>query len=103
MDGYTTFLVTVCLSIIGSWYLQKNVLKGQVMDHIIEHSKELSELRTKMNILAREVERLKDDIEEQEKHITDQNTLINNLKLQISKYDEYTEVSIDTYYKVRKI
>ena len=66
------------------------------MDHITEHVKELSELRTKMNILAREVERLKDDIEEQEKHITDQNTLINDLKLQISKYDEYTEVSIDT-------
>ena len=96
MDGFVTFLVTVCLSMVGSWYLQKSTLKGQMVDHITEHAKELSELRTKMNTLAKEVEQLKDDIEEQEKHITDQNTLINDLKLQISKYEDSTEVSIAT-------
>ena len=69
MDGYVTFLVTVCLSIIGSWYLQKNVV----------------------NALKGEIERLKDDIKKQEKQIIDQNALIEDLK---SKYEESTKVSI---------
>ena len=69
MDGYITFLVTVCLSIIGSWYLQKNVV----------------------NTLKGEMEQLKDDIKKQEMQITDQNALIEDLK---SKYEESTKVSI---------
>ena len=84
MDGFITFLVTICLSMIGSWYLQKNVLKGQVMDHINEHAKELSELRTKVNALVGEIEK-------QKKQITDQNTLIEDLK---SKYEKSTKVCI---------
>ena len=84
MDGFITFLVTICLSMIGSWYLQKNVLKGQVMDHINEHTKELSELRTKVNALVGEIEK-------QKKQITDQNTLIEDLK---STYEKSTKVSI---------
>ena len=82
--GYITFLVTVCLSIIGSWYLQKNVLKGQVMDRITENAKELFELRTTVNTLAEE-------IEQQKKQIIDQNALIKDLE---SKYEESTKVSI---------
>ena len=88
MDGFVTFLVTICLSMVGSWYLQKNLLKGQVMDHI---TKELSELRTKVNTLEGEIEQLKDDIKEQKKQITDQNALIKDLK---SKYEESIKVSI---------
>ena len=91
MDGFITFLVTICLSMIGSWYLQKNVLKGQVMDHINEHTKELSELRTKVNILVGEIEQLKDDIKEQKNQITNQNALIEDLK---SKYEKSKEVSM---------
>ena len=88
MDGFITFLVTICLSTIGGWYLQKNVLKGQVMDHINEHAKELSELRTKVNALVGEIEK-------QKKQITDQNTLIEDLK---SKYEKSTKVSIALRY-----
>ena len=91
MDGFITFLVTICLSMIGSWYLQKNVLKGQVMDHINEHTKELSELRTKVNTLVGEIEQLKDDIKEQKNQITNQNALIEDLK---SKYEKSKEVSM---------
>ena len=76
---------------IGSWYLQKNVLKGQVMDHINGHTKELSELRTKVNTLVGEIEQLKDDIKEQKNQITNQNALIEDLK---SKYDKSKEVSM---------
>lgn len=76
---------------IGTWYLQKNVLKGQVMDHINEHTKELSDLRTKVSKLVGEIEQLKDDIKEQKKQINDQNALIKDLK---SKYEESTEVSM---------
>ena len=95
MDGYITFLVTICLSTIGGWYLQKSILKGQVMDHIDEHAKELSELKTKANVntlwLVGEIERLKDDLKDQEKQIANQNTLIKDLQ---SKYEESIEVSI---------
>ena len=91
MDGFITLLVTICLSMIGSWYLQKNVLKGQVMDHIDEHTKELSELKTKVNTLVGEIEQLKDDIKEQKNQITNQNALIKDLK---SKYEKSKEVSM---------
>ena len=91
MEGYVTFLVTICLSMVGSWYLQKSTLMGQVMDHITEHAKELSELRTKVSTLTREIEQLKDDIKGQKMQITDQNELIKDLK---SKYEESTKVSI---------
>ena len=77
MDGYVQFLVTVCLCMVGSWYLQKSTLKGEVMDQI--------------KTLTGEVERLKSDIKEQKNQITDQNTLIKDLK---SKYEESTKVSI---------
>ena len=59
-----TFLMTVLLSIGGSWYLQNNLsseLNGQVMDQITEHSKELMELRLKVNTQAAEIKQLKDD------------------------------------------
>ena len=91
MDGYVQFLVTVCLCMVGSWYLQKSTLKGEVMDHLTKHDKELSELRTKVETLTGEIERLKNDIKEQENQITDQNALIKDLK---SKYEESTKVSI---------
>jgi len=56
--------MTVLLSIGGSWYLQNNLsseLNGQVMDQITEHSKELMELRLKVNTQAAEIKQLKDD------------------------------------------
>ena len=48
VDGFTTFLMTVFLSMGGSWYLQNNLtgeLKGQLMEHITGHAKELFELQ----------------------------------------------------------
>ena len=79
---------------VGSWYLQKGTLKAQVMDHITEHVKEISELRTKVDTLTREIEQLKDDIKGQKMQITDQNAFIKDLK---SKYEESTKVSIYLY------
>jgi len=104
VDKITTFLMTVFLSIGGSWYLQINLsieLKGQVMDHITEHAKELIELRLKVNTQAAEIKKLKDDnkeqnkfITEQTKQITDHNKFIAELKVQIMIYEKYFKVSI---------
>ena len=70
---------------------EKYTLKGQVMDHITKHDKELPELQTKVETLTGEIERLKNDIREQENQITDQNVVIKDLK---SKYKESTKVNI---------
>lgn len=97
VDGFTTFLMTVFLSMGGSWYLQNNLsgeLKGQLMDHITEHAKELFELRTKVNTQATEIKQLREDIKEQNKQMSDQNKLITELKLQITLYEKYMKVRI---------
>ena len=86
VDGFTTFLMTVFLSMGGSWYLQNNLtgeLKGQLMEHITGHAKELFELRTKVNTQAEEIKQLRENSKEQNNQITEQNKQINEQNKQI--------------------
>lgn len=82
---------------VGSWYLQNNLsndLKGQVMDYITEHAKELTELRTKVKTQEAEIKELKVDIKEQNKQIADQNKIIGELKIQVAIYEKFTKVKL---------
>ena len=79
VDGFTTFLMTVFLSMGGSWYLQNNLIK------------DLVELSTKVSTQAADIKQLREDskeqnkrITDQDKRITDQNKFITELKLQIT-------------------
>ena len=88
VDGFTTFLMTVFLSMGGSWYLQNN-LSGDLKAQLVDHAKELFELRTKVNTQAAEIKQLREDIKEQNKQITDQDKLITELKLQIILFEKF--------------
>ena len=96
VDGLSKFLMTVLLSLIGSWYLQNNLsgaLKGQLMDHITEHTKELFELRTIVNMQAEEIKQLTEDNKEQNKQIINQSKLIAELKIRVALLEKYAKVS----------
>ena len=107
VDGFSAFLMTVLLSMGGSWYLQNNLsneLKGQLMNHIAEHAKELFELRTKANAQGAEINELRQKTEEQNKKIIDQSNIIIELKSHINLYEKYFKVSINiALYYMKKI
>ena len=107
VDGFSTFLMTVLLSMGGSWFLQNNLsneLKGQLMNHITEHSKEITEhakelfeLRTKVNAQAVEINELREKTKEQNKKIIDHNNIIIELKSRINLFEKYFKVSVHDY------